>query len=259
MNIIDPNINPISSQFTNKAMKVAQTQVATVKTHKETSGKSKGDRELVTDNDMVHLSDKGLEAAKQGQQASHSGTMSEAAKKEKKKDVDERRVSVEDELKEKGGTSSGAVAKEEKTDELDPVTKMKVDEISKRKSEEIMDRDPKVPEGFATASKKIVEGQMKQGVPTEALTNLKDVPDPELALPSLKPAPNVDIAPIHDTNNKPMPMPMDSDTAIEILATDPVSRAAGSQTQVQKQMEAQGVADKSAVRKLEGSSQSHMK
>ncbi len=77
---------------------------------------------------------------------------------------------------------------------------------------EIMNRDPQeikqdVPEAYFNAAQKIVEGQIQKGKPADSLTQLKAV---ETAPLELKPAPNVDIMGIHDTDNKPMAMNMES-------------------------------------------------
>jgi hypothetical protein len=64
-----------------------------------------------------------------------------------------------------------------------------------------------VPDGLFAAAKTMVELKVVNGQPTGDLKQLKEV---ETAPLQLKPLPNLDIAPIHDSHNKPLQMDMEA-------------------------------------------------
>lgn len=212
MSIINPGMNPLSTQFTTNALKVASKSVAQVKVGKELQVKDES-KETNDQNDQVTLSDTGkMTAGKQAMLAEQSGATGEATKKKRKegtKDADALRLFEDGEEALKKGQSRGLNA-DEVTQELSSVEQTQVDKISNQRPDEIMSREPAVPEQFRVAAEKMVENQMVQGKPTDKLTEIKDVPDPELAMPALKPLENVEIAGIHDTDNRPIPMQMDT-------------------------------------------------
>jgi hypothetical protein len=202
----------MSAQFTKNAQKVATANVASVKTQKDMGKPKKESESRNMMEDMVTLSSN-LSDAKKSNLAAQSGVASEAAKKEKKQDADELSMfGGQPHMMEQEALPFAPTPEEEKAaKEMEAVGKAKAHEVMNRSADEIMKDVPKgfeVPEGFATAAKRIVEGQIEKGKPTDSLTNLKDVPDNSLVMPDLKPVQNIDIAPIHDSANKPLPLDM---------------------------------------------------
>ncbi len=216
MAIINPGMNPISSQFTAKAVNVASKGMATLKTNTK-DVKVRDEQKELNDlgDDQVQLSNAGkLTAGKQAMLADQSGATGETAKKKRKestKDAGELKMFGDAEEAKKKGEAAKTVSQEEtSSDEIEPASKSRVNRLMSQDPREIMEREPAVPEQFQVAAQKMVENQMVNDKPTNKLTDIKDVPDPELALPALKPLDNVEIAGIHDTNNRPIPMQMDT-------------------------------------------------
>ena len=200
------NLNPMSSNFMTKALKTAQTQAATVKDKKDMTPK---DETKDVNEDMVTLSKHGEKSVKDKTDSAHqSGVMSELTKREKKDELEENTMFGGKDGKVSGygyteETDRGeGASKQAKTDELDLAEKLEVLSIMNRDPEEIKGN---VPEAYFKAAQKIVEGQIQKGKPAESLSGLKPV---ETAPLELKPMNYVDIMPIHDSNNKPIPMDM---------------------------------------------------
>jgi len=207
MSIIQPGMSPMSSKFIAKAMKIASKGAATVKSKKDL-GKTKEEGE--SGRDAGTLSDQGkMTAKKQGLLASQSGVTSETAKKEKKKSTDELKMFGGDQPVEKEEGKSGAELKEEKPAKtVDPATRARVSKLENQRTDEIMEREPKVPDQFRIIAEGTVKNQIVNNRPKKELTQIKDVPEPSLSIPDLKLKGNVEIAPIHDTKNEPIPMEM---------------------------------------------------
>ncbi|MCD4782321.1 MAG: hypothetical protein K8T10_00670 [Candidatus Eremiobacteraeota bacterium] len=196
-------MNPMSTQFKAKAIRTAQTQAATVKDKKDLSPKD-GAKEL--DEDMVTLSKQGKKSIKDKMDsASQSGVMSDLMKKEKKGKLGEATMfgGKRERQAEKGATAEGKAAQgQKKAEEVDLGAKIEALTVMNRDPDEIRGD---VPPQYFDASKKIVEGQIKKGEPAKSLTELKAV---ETAPLELKSENYVEIMPIHDTDNKPIPMDM---------------------------------------------------
>ena len=198
-------MSPMSAKFMGKAARVAQTQAASVKDKKDLK---QDDDSNDLRGDQVTLSNAGKKGIKD---ALHSGVMSELAENKKKdKKGGTGKASMfggEEEVSKRGRgaqDSEEAGAKGQKVEEMDLDQKLQ--------AMEIMGRDPKeiqgdVPQPFFETAKRMVEGQIKKGQPTGELTQLKSV---ETAPIELAPLRNVEIMPIHDSHNKPIPAGMSS-------------------------------------------------
>lgn len=196
-------VNPLSGgQFLKSSMRVATTHGAGSSKTKKDTGATQKEQGVQQEFDQVTLSGK-MTAKQKANLAAQSGTTSETAKKQKKKDADELHMFGGDAEGMEGERSGAATAqgKKEGVEEMTAAKKTKLQKILDRKPEEIMND---VPQEFAASAGKIVEGQIKKGEPADSLTNLKEVPD--TAMPELDPAPDIEIADIHDSSNKPIRM-----------------------------------------------------
>jgi len=196
-------MNPMSTQFRAKAVRTAQTQAATVKDKKDLSPK---DETKELDEDMVTLSQQGKKSIKdKADSASQSGVMSELMKREKKDELGEATMfgGKRDSKTEKGyGAEEQAAGGKSKAEDVDLEAKIEALAVMNRDPEDIKGN---VPPQYFEAAKKIVEGQIDKGKPAKSLKELKAV---ETAPLELEPQRNVEIMPIHDTDNKPIPMDM---------------------------------------------------
>ncbi|MFP4496913.1 MAG: hypothetical protein ACLFQV_01780 [Vulcanimicrobiota bacterium] len=206
MNTIGPG-GMNMTQFAKRAMRVAAQQAGTVKDKKET-GKTDDTKDL---QDSISLSDKAQLEKAQSKLAQGSADASQLAKKEKQKDKgDAGKVSMfggEDEAyTKKQAEGAGAKDSQPKTEmeEVSPKDNARIQKALNRSPEEIMGD---IPENFATAARKIVQGKIQKNQPNQELSQLKEVPETaDMAFDLAKP---VDIMPIHDTRNDPIPMKME--------------------------------------------------
>jgi len=211
MNIGRMGINPTSSQFRAKAIRVAQSQAGTIKDKKDPTHR---DETKGLDEDKVSLSKQGEKTIKEkADSASQSGVMSELMKREKKDQLDEttmfggeRKLYGKDQVEEHGKEQAGG---EKKVEDMELGAKLEAMEVMSKDPEEVRGDTPKA---FFDTAKKIVEGQIQKGKPADNLRHLKEVETAPLELSPLK---NVDIMPIHDSKNKPIPMDMGTGTNIK--------------------------------------------
>lgn len=215
MSTIGPGgLNPMSSQFTAKAVRVASQQAGTVRSKKETEpNKNDQSQQLTRDKVSISQQGEGFDALRESNEASLTGT-SQQLKKQQKEDEDSSEINMFE-----GEREAQQKMNDGKTEYGDHGQGM-VDEVGleeKLDALEVMNQSPNevlkdVPEEYATAAKKIVEGQIQKGQPADSLKNLKEVPD--TAPIEVQPERYHDIMPIHDTNNKPITLDMQSEANV---------------------------------------------
>ncbi len=212
MNTIGPGgLNPLSAQFRARAIKVATSQAGTVKTKKELDTSKESTKGINKDQVSLSAQAEKFDALRETNEASMTGTTQQLKKQYAKDEEDADKINMfggEKEVHEGRTTAHGGSSgedTEERAEEISLETKLDIMAAMNRSPEEIL-KD--VPEGYATAARKIVEGQMEKGKPTQALTQLKEIP--ETVPIEVKHAGYVDIMPIHDEDNKPISMEMET-------------------------------------------------
>ncbi|MCE1245352.1 MAG: hypothetical protein LWY06_01775 [Firmicutes bacterium] len=217
------NINPAVYQadnfqaanlFTNAAQRNVQTQMATLR--------SKGEMEESSGEKPSHEADSfsasaGFDAGQAQEKFECAATSGGLTSLMEQMETDDEKKAKDSDTKTGKATMFGKGSKklygpganfdyrtvEQSESSEDINQKPAVDTVSNKSPRDIQGD---VPDGLYAAAKAMVEGKIQKGQPSSELLQLKAV---ETAPLQLKPANNVDIAPIHDSNNKPMLLDME--------------------------------------------------